>query len=196
MGSLQNACCHLDITTVSAPTSSMLCALPADQLWQHRTHHSQPVWHQPLHGAPAHAALRHRGARHDGALRLRSGGRRCLGARCHPDRTHHHPAAGAGTQAGAVLGAAPCRQLLMWRQHAPARHVKAGRACMQMCRGVLMPTAGPSVQPHRGCVCVLHVLQKKCTPLLQEVKSFAQTYPAYSAFRGLVRKRGQGAHAV
>eukprot|EP00879_Flechtneria_rotunda_P002437 GHRR01002634.1.p1 GENE.GHRR01002634.1~~GHRR01002634.1.p1 ORF type:complete len:288 (+),score=56.02 GHRR01002634.1:321-1184(+) len=27
--------------------------------------------------------------------------------------------------------------------------------------------------------------QKKCTPLLQEVKHFAQTYPVYSAFRGL-----------
>lgn len=29
-------------------------------------------------------------------------------------------------------------------------------------------------------------LQKKGTPLLQELKHFAGTYPAYSAFRGLV----------
>jgi hypothetical protein len=31
------------------------------------------------------------------------------------------------------------------------------------------------------------LLQKKCTPLLQEVKHFVQSYPAYSAYRGLVR---------
>lgn len=29
-------------------------------------------------------------------------------------------------------------------------------------------------------------LQKKCTALLQEVRHFSKTYPAYSYFRGLV----------
>jgi hypothetical protein len=34
--------------------------------------------------------------------------------------------------------------------------------------------------------------QKKCTPLLQEVKHFAQSYPAYSAYRGLVSSKQRG----
>jgi hypothetical protein len=37
--------------------------------------------------------------------------------------------------------------------------------------------------------CRIVLLQKKCTPLLQEVKHFVQSYPAYSAYRGLVRTR-------
>lgn len=36
-----------------------------------------------------------------------------------------------------------------------------------------------------SCACFC-ILQKKSSPLLAEVKNFAATYPAYSAFRGLV----------